>query len=54
MAKSALIKMIGTSRYVVERTYGGMKGWFGAGNARYRGIKKDAYANTYLKLFAII
>jgi IS5 family transposase len=33
-------KMIGTSRYVVERTYGGMKGWFGAGNAKYRGIKK--------------
>lgn len=33
-------KLISKTRYVVERTYGGMHRWFGAGKARYRGIKK--------------
>ena len=33
-------KLISRTRYVVERTFGGMKLWFGAGTARYRGIEK--------------
>lgn len=33
-------KKISQSRYVVERTFGGMKKWFGAGRARYKGLKK--------------
>lgn len=33
-------KMISQSRYVVERTFGGMKRWFGAGRARYKGKQK--------------
>ena len=33
-------KGISKSRYVVERTFGGMKRWFGAGRARYKGVKK--------------
>ena len=31
-------KLISKSRYVVERTFGGMKRWFGAGVARYKGL----------------
>ena len=33
-------KLISKTRYVVERTFEGMKLWFGAGLARYRGIEK--------------
>lgn len=33
-------KLISKTRYVVERTFAGMKRWFGAGTARYRGMKK--------------
>lgn len=33
-------KLISKTRWVVERTFGGMKRWFGSGTARYRGIKK--------------
>jgi IS5 family transposase len=33
-------KLISKSRYVVERTFGGMNRWFGAGRARYKGIIK--------------
>lgn len=33
-------KLIGRQRYVVERTFGGMKRWFGAGVARYKGLAK--------------
>jgi len=33
-------KLISKQRYVVERTFGGMKRWFGAGIARYRGKAK--------------
>lgn len=32
--------LISKSRYVVERTFGGMKRWFGAGRARYKGLIK--------------
>lgn len=33
-------KLISKQRYVVERTFGGMKRWFGAGIARYKGLEK--------------
>lgn len=33
-------KLVSKTRYVVERTFGSMKRWFGAGATRYRGIKK--------------
>ncbi|MBT8244376.1 MAG: IS5 family transposase [Winogradskyella sp.] len=33
-------KLIGKTRFKVERTFGGIKRWFGGGVARYRGIKK--------------
>lgn len=33
-------KLISKQRYKVERTFGGMKRWFGAGIARYRGKSK--------------
>lgn len=31
-------KLISKTRFVVERTFGGMKRWFGAGVARYKGL----------------
>ena len=33
-------KLISKQRYKVERTFGGMKRWFGAGKARYVGLAK--------------
>jgi len=33
-------KLISKQRYKVERTFGGMKRWFGAGTARYKGLAK--------------
>lgn len=33
-------KLVGKTRFKVERTFGGIKRWFNAGYARYRGIKK--------------
>ncbi len=33
-------KLIGKTRFKVERTFGGIKRWFSGGIARYRGIKK--------------
>ena len=33
-------KLIGKTRFKVERTFGGIKRWFSGGTARYRGIKK--------------
>lgn len=33
-------KLIGKTRFKVERTFGGIKRWFNGGVARYRGIKK--------------
>ena len=33
-------KLIGKTRFKVERTFGGIKRWFSGGMARYRGIKK--------------
>lgn len=33
-------KLISKQRYKVERTFGGMQRWFGAGIARYRGLDK--------------
>ncbi|MFV0505410.1 MAG: IS5 family transposase [Bacteroidales bacterium] len=33
-------KLIGKTRFKVERTFGGIKRWFGGGVARYRGIAK--------------
>lgn len=33
-------KLIGKTRFKVERTFGGIKRWFNGGEARYRGIKK--------------
>ena len=33
-------KLIGQTRFKVERTFGGIKRWFSGGTARYRGIKK--------------
>lgn len=33
-------KLIGKTRFKVERTFGGIKLWFKGGNARYRGIEK--------------
>jgi len=36
----AFNKLISKQRYVVERTFGGMKRWFGAGRARYKGLAK--------------
>ncbi len=33
-------KIVGKTRYKVERTFGGIKRWFSGGEARYRGIKK--------------
>jgi IS5 family transposase len=33
-------KLIGKTRFKVERTFGGIKRWFSGGTARYRGINK--------------
>ena len=33
-------KLVGQTRFKVERTFGGIKRWFNGGLARYRGIKK--------------
>ena len=33
-------KIIGKTRFKVERTFGGIKRWFNGGTARYRGIDK--------------
>ena len=33
-------KIIGQTRFKVERTFGGIKSWFNGGTARYRGIEK--------------
>jgi IS5 family transposase len=33
-------KIIGKTRFKVERTFGGIKRWFSGGQARYRGIEK--------------
>ena len=33
-------KLVGKTRFKVERTFGGIKRWFNGGIARYRGIKK--------------
>lgn len=33
-------KLIGKTRFKVERTFGGIKRWFSGGTARYRGIEK--------------
>ena len=33
-------KLVGKTRFKVERTFGGIKRWFSGGTARYRGIKK--------------
>ena len=33
-------KAIGKTRFKVERTFGGIKRWFGGGEARYRGVSK--------------
>ena len=33
-------KLIGKTRFKVERTFGGIKCWFGGGVAKYRGIEK--------------
>ncbi|PHS10826.1 MAG: IS5/IS1182 family transposase [Kordia sp.] len=33
-------KLIGKTRFKVERTFGGIKRWFSGGTARYRGLKK--------------
>lgn len=33
-------KLIGKTRFKVERTFGGIKRWFDGGTARYRGIRK--------------
>jgi len=33
-------KLIGKTRFKVERTFGGIKRWFNGGQARYRGLKK--------------
>lgn len=33
-------KLIGKTRFKVERTFGGIKRWFNGGLARYRGIEK--------------
>ena len=33
-------KLIGKTRFKVERTFGGIKRWFSGGTARYKGIKK--------------
>ena len=33
-------KLIGKTRFKVERTFGSIKRWFLGGTARYRGIKK--------------
>ena len=33
-------KLVGKTRFKVERTFGGIKRWFGGGTARYRGIEK--------------
>ena len=33
-------KLIGQTRFKVERTFGGIKRWFYGGVARYRGIQK--------------
>ncbi|WP_251795764.1 MULTISPECIES: transposase [unclassified Arenibacter] len=33
-------KLVGKTRFKVERTFGGIKRWFSGATARYRGIKK--------------
>jgi len=33
-------KLIGKTRFKVERTFGGIKRWFNGGLARYRGMEK--------------
>lgn len=38
--ESRFNKLVGKTRFKVERTFGGIKRWFNGGVARYRGIKK--------------
>ena len=38
--KKKFNKLIGKTRFKVERTFGGIKRWFNGGLARYRGMKK--------------
>lgn len=38
--ESRFNKLVGKTRFKVERTFGGIKRWFNGGIARYRGIKK--------------
>ncbi len=38
--ESKFNKLIGKTRFKVERTFGGIKRWFGGGTARYRGMGK--------------
>jgi IS5 family transposase len=38
--QTAFNKLISKERWVVERTFGGMSRWFGAGTARYKGLDK--------------
>ncbi len=33
-------KLVGATRFKVERTFGGIKRWFNGATARYKGIKK--------------
>ena len=33
-------KLVGKTRFKVERTFGGIKKWFNGGSARYKGIEK--------------
>jgi len=33
-------KLIGKTRFKVERTFGGIKSWFLGGTAKYRGMEK--------------
>ena len=39
-------KLVGKTRFKVERTFGGIKRWFSGGVARYRGIEKMHTQNT--------
>jgi IS5 family transposase len=46
-------KIIGKTRFKVERTFGGITRWFSVGIARYRGIEK-CIPRTLWRLYVTI
>ncbi|XOD68213.1 MAG: transposase [Flavobacteriales bacterium Tduv] len=40
-------KLVNKTRWVVERTFGSIKRWFGSGKTRYKGLARVACQVSY-------